>query len=107
MQTCVDLDVEMKKVTNFQMTRFANSVRFVFMNIRVDYEAVRQSLSDVIVSKESSSNSKDKAKAEEARCIRQKIDSWVFSLSLSGCADLYNAFGCLTNVCQKSESFTV
>ena len=101
LQTCVDLDIDMKKLTNFQMTRFANSVCFVFMNIRVDYEAVRQSLSDVIVSKESSSNSKDRAKAEEARCIRRKIDSWVFSLCLSGCADLYNVFGCLTNVCQK------
>ena len=83
------------------MTRFANSVRFVFMNIRVDYKVVRQFLSDVIHSKENSSNSKDRAKAEEARCVLRKINSWVFSLCLSGCADLYNVFGCLSNVCQK------
>ena len=68
------------------MTRFANSVRFVFINIRIDYKAVRKSLSDVVHSKENSSNSKDRAKGEEARCVLRKIDSWVFSLSLSGCA---------------------
>ena len=101
LQTCVDLDIEMKKLTNFQMTRFANSVRFVFLNIRVDYKAVRQSLSNVVNSKINSSNAKDRAKGEEAWCVLRKIDSWVFSLSLSGCADLYNVFGCLTNVCQK------
>lgn len=49
----------MKQLTNFQMTRFANSVRFVFINIRIDYKAVRKSLSDVVHSKENSSNSKD------------------------------------------------
>ena len=48
LQTCIDLDIDMKQLANFQMTGFANSVRFVFMNIRVDYQAVRQSLYDIV-----------------------------------------------------------
>ena len=52
LQTGIDLDIDMKQLTNFQMTRFANSIRFVFMNIRVDYQAVRQSLYDIVSSKE-------------------------------------------------------
>ena len=101
LQVCKDLDIEMKKLTNFQMTRFANSVRHVFMNLRTDYAAVRQSLSDVVSSKEQSSNSKDRAKAEECRTVLRKIDSWVFALTLSGCADIYNLFGVLSNICQE------
>ena len=44
LQVCQDLDINMKKLTNFQTTRFAKSIRFVFTNLRDDYEAVRQSL---------------------------------------------------------------
>ena len=44
LQICEDLNVQMKKLTNFQMTRFANSVRFVFINLRIDYSAVRLAL---------------------------------------------------------------
>ena len=103
LQTCIDLDIDMKKLTNFQMTRFANSVRFVFINIRNDYKALRQALCEIISSKENSSNAKDRGKAEEARTVSRKINSWVFSLCLSGCADLYDIFGCLSNVCQKVD----
>ena len=31
LEVCKDLDIEAKKLTNFQMTRFANSVRFVLI----------------------------------------------------------------------------
>ena len=41
LQICEDLNVQMKKLTNFQMTRFAYSVCFVFINLRIDYSAVR------------------------------------------------------------------
>ena len=44
LQICEDLNVQMKKLTNFQMTRFANSVRFVFINLRIDYSVVRLAL---------------------------------------------------------------
>ena len=91
----------MKKLTNFQITRFANSVRSVFINLRIDYLAVRLALVNVIASKESSSAVKDRRKAEEAKCVLRKINSWVFCLSLSGCADIYNVYGIFSNICQE------
>lgn len=100
LEICDDLDIGMKKLTNFQKTRFANSMRFVFINIRTDYAAVRQALSDLVSSKEQSSNNKDRAKAEECRSVLRKINSWVFTLTLSGSADIYGMFGALSNVCQ-------
>ena len=78
LQVCADLDIEMKKLTNFQRTRFANSVRFVFINLRADYSAVRQSLVNLIAAKENSSVAKVRGKAEEAKCILRKINSWGF-----------------------------
>ena len=103
LQICNDLEIDVRKLTNFQTTRFANSVRFVFINIRSDYAAVRQSLCDLISTKESSSDSEDRAKAEKCRTVLRKINSWVFTLALSGCADIYNMFGTLINVCQEVD----
>ena len=95
LKICNDLEIDVRKLTNFQTTRFANSVRFVFINIRSDYAAVRQSLCGLISTKERSSDSEDRAKAEKCRTVLRKINSWVFTLSLSGCADIYNMFGTL------------
>ena len=51
------------------MTRFANSVRFVFVNLRVDYSAVRLAILNLIASKKNSSAVKDRSEVEEAKCI--------------------------------------
>ena len=75
LEICADLDIQMKKLTNFQMTRFANSVRFVFINLRADYSAIRQSLADLITTKENSSNAKDRGKTSEAKSVLRTIDS--------------------------------
>ena len=55
---------------------------------------------NVIASKESSSAVKYRSKAEEAKCVLTKINSWVFCLSLSGSADIYNVYGIFSNICQ-------
>ena len=89
----------MKKLTNFQMTRFASSVRFLLINLHIDYSAVQLALVNVIANKEDSSAVKDRSKAEEAKCVLRKINSWVFCLSLSGCADIYNV-NVISNICQ-------
>ena len=69
----------MKKLTNFQMTRFANSVRFVFINLRADYSAVRQSLVNLIAAKENSSVAKVRGKADETKCIlRNELLGFLF-----------------------------
>ena len=47
LQIYEDLNVQMKKLTNFQMTRCAYSVRFVFINLRINYSAVRLTLVNV------------------------------------------------------------
>ena len=57
------------------MTRFANSVRFVFINLRIDYSAVRLALVNVIASKENSKAVKDRSKTEEAKYVPRKINS--------------------------------
>ena len=65
LQIYEDLDVQMKKTKNFQMKRFANSVGFVFINLRIDYSAARLELVNVITSKENSSAAKDRSKAKK------------------------------------------
>ena len=91
----------MKKLTNFQMTKFVNSVRFLFINLRIDYSAIQLVLVNVIANKDDSSAVKDRSKAEEAKCVLRKINSWGFCLSLSGWADIYNVFGIFSNICQE------
>ena len=56
---------------------------------------------NVIANKEDSSAVKDRSKTEEAKCVLRKINSWVFCLSLSGCADIYNVYGIFSNICQE------
>ena len=55
-QVCEDMELSLKNLTNFQTTRFANSVRFVFINLRDDYPAVRESIAHVVASKGKSSD---------------------------------------------------
>ena len=84
-------------------TRFANTVRFVFINLRADYTAVRQCLKNVIESKRNSSNAEERAKAGAVKTVLRVINSWVFCLCLAGCADIYNLYGQLANVCQQVD----
>ena len=91
----------MNKLTKFQMRRFANSVRFAFINLHIDYSAVRLALVNAIASKENSSAVKDRSKAEEVKYVLRKINSWFFRLSLSGCADIYNVYDIFSNICQE------
>ena len=66
----------MNKLTKFQMTRFASSVRFVCINFHVDYSAVRLALVNVIASKENSSAVKDRSKVEEAKLLGFSFESF-------------------------------
>ena len=91
----------MKSLTNFQTTRFANSVRFVFINLRIDYLGLREALSNLVRHKENSSDSDDRSKAAEANSILRTINSWVFCLCLSGCSDIYDLYGKFANACQQ------
>ena len=81
----------MNKLTKFQMTRFANSVRFAFINLHIDYSAVRLALVNVTASK----------RTADAKYVLRKLNSWFFCLSLSGCADIYNVYCIFSNICQE------
>ena len=102
-KACEVLDIELRQLTNFQTTRFANSVRFVFINLRTDYLAVRKCMKNVIECKENSSNAEERAKAGAVKTILRNINSWVFCLCLLGCADIYDLFGVFANVCQDVD----
>lgn len=69
------MDIEYRQLTNFQTTRFANSVRFVFRNLRNDHGAVRVSMKNVIDAKEVSSNADERAKAGAAKSVLRSINS--------------------------------
>ena len=83
------------------MTRSANSVRFVFINLSIDYSAARLELVNPVTSKENSSAVKDRSNAEEAKCVLRKINYCFFCFSLSGFADIYNVYGIFSNICQE------
>ena len=59
----------MKELTNFQMTRFANSVRFVLMNLRIVYSAVQLALANVKARKKNKSAIQDRSKVEKAKYL--------------------------------------
>ena len=59
----------MKELTNFHMTRFANSVRFVLMNLRIVYSAVQLALANVKARKKNKSAVQDRSKVEKAKYL--------------------------------------
>ena len=83
------------------MTVFPNSVSFVFVNLRVNYLAVRQALVNLIASIVNGSAVKDRSKVKKANWILRKINSWIFCLSYSGCANIYSVHGIFSNICQE------
>ena len=103
LKVCIDMDIAMRSLANFQATRFANSVRFVFMNLRTDYAAVREAIVNIIKQKENSSDADERKKAAEASAILRTINSWSFCLCLSGCSDVYDLYGEFANVCQQVD----
>ena len=58
---------------------------------------------NVIESKENSSNAEERAKAGAVKTVLRVINSWVFCLCLSGCADIYYLYRHLANVCQQVD----
>ena len=43
-ETCMELEIAVANLNKFCDTRFANSVRFVFINIRTDFAAITKCL---------------------------------------------------------------
>ena len=100
-ETCEEIDQCMMKLVNFQLTRFANSVRFVVITLRLDYEAVICCLLKIHESCKHSSNMKDQDKSRDALRLLKLIQNKKFCLHLSGTADIYDAFGHFVNEVQQ------
>ena len=95
------MDLSMKNLSMFQTTTFENGVRFVFINLWGNYKALRQALENVINSKDKRFSSDGRSKAAGEEAVRHTIDSWIFCLTLSGCADTYNLYGLFAYVSQQ------
>ena len=91
----------MAQLATFQSTRFANSIRLVVINLRLDFEAVILSLQKIHESFGNSSDAKDVEKKNNAKRLLDVMLNKRFCLHLSGIADVYDMFGALVNVVQK------
>ena len=100
-ETCDIMEKSMASLVNFQLTRFANSIRFVVINIRLDYEAIVAALEKLHDLNKHSSDSKDQEHSRDAQRILNQIRNKQFCLHLSGLSDVYDLFGIFVNEVQK------
>ena len=78
----------MASLVNFQLTRFANSICFVVINIHLDYEAIVAALEKLHDLNKHSSDSKDQEHSRDAQRILSQIRNKQFCLHLSGLSDI-------------------
>ena len=97
------MDLSIRNLSMFQPTTFKNGVRFVFINLWANYKALRQALENVINSKDKGFFSDGQSKAAEEEAVRHTIDSWIFCLTLSRCADTYNLYDLFAYVFQQAN----
>ena len=100
-ETCKEIEQNMAQLVTFQTTRFANSIRFVVINLRADYEAVILCLQKIQENYANSSDAKDQEKRNDATRLLNAIRNKRFCIHLSGIADVYDVFGTLVNIVQQ------
>ena len=103
LDTCKELELSLASLTKFSKTRFANSVRFVTINIRKDFQIIVKCLQKIVDENKNSSIGKDRDKAADAERILKKICTKKFVLELSGISDVYDVFGKIVNICQEVD----
>ena len=100
-ETCDIMEKNMASLVNFQLTRFANSIRFVVINIRLDYEAIVAALEKLHKFSMNSCNAKAQEHSRDALRMLNLIRNKQFCLHLSGLSDIYDLFGLFVNEIQK------
>ena len=98
-EVCDMLEQNLANLHDFQVTRFANSVRFVFINLRKDYKPVTECLEKIINDNENG-NAQEREKAVDVKRLLRDIKNKKTCLYLSGTADLYDQFRVLAQLCQ-------
>ena len=86
----------------FSDTRFANSRRLVYRNIHHDMQAIISCLEEKkIEAAQDPTNAAKRKGSDEAKQLLGKVLNARFSLTLSGCADIYSQYGVIVNVVQQ------
>ena len=99
-EACESLGQVFASPARYSTTRFANSVRKVYMNFRQDYCAIVQCL-EMTKTEKRDGDSKDRQKAADAEKLMKSICNVKFVLTLSAITDIYDKYGELVNVVQK------
>ena len=97
-EACESLGQVFASPARYSTTRFANSVRKVYMNFRQDYCAIVQRL-EMTKTEKRDGDSKDRQKAADAEKLMNSICNVKFVLS--AITDIYDKYGELVNVVQK------
>ena len=100
---CESLGQVLANPAKYSATRFANSVRKVYINFRKNYCAIVQCL-EMTKTEKRDGDSKDRQKAVDAEKFMDPICNAKFVLRLSGITDIYEKYGELVDVVQKVNS---
>ena len=98
-EECIRLRQEYSILAKTCDTRFANSKRYVFINLLKDLKPVISCLEATQI-KAIDGNAKDRQKGSEAAALSAKISNAKFLFRLSCLADLYNQYGVIVNIVQ-------
>ena len=98
-EECIRLRQEYSILAKTCDTRFANSKRYVFINLLKDLKPVISCLKATQI-KAIDGNAKDRQKGSEAAALSAKISNAKFLFRLSCLADLYNQYGVIVNIVQ-------
>lgn len=91
----------MRALQTFSTTRFANSIRQVTINLRLDFAAVITCLLKFERDLENSTTTQNRDKLADVRRLLKLINNKQFTMELSGISDLYDQFGKLVNIVQQ------
>ena len=92
LDVCKELEINMKQLTTFSTTRFANSIKNVTINVRQDFPAVVKCLHDIKNNFGNSQNEADRKKAMDAETLISAIENKQFALLLSGISGDFHYF---------------
>ena len=101
MDVCNEMEIEMRALQTFSTTRFANSIRQVTINLRLDFAAVITCLLKFERDLENSTTTQNRDKLADVRRLLKLINNKQFTMELSGISDLYDQFGKLVNIVQQ------
>jgi hypothetical protein len=84
-------------------TRFANSKRFVFINLTKSLPAIISTLTSIQNGINPASSTKDRKEASDAASLQGRLLNKQFLLRLGAEADIYNQYGVLINIAQTVD----